>query len=221
AVGLYCFKYVENRKWIKIIISFFFIKAFHNTGIFCVLFWGAYFLSSSKYKLKPVVMILLLFVAYGVFIYFDLIILYTITIGILPKKFLYYLSGDTVDYTTIFIYHLLLSAIIFVVYLFHSRSKEEKDKLLSYSFLSLLGSVLVLTAMVSMWSFRVAFYFLYICNCLFLPRALFLMNKKYKLESTLMLIVTVCLVIVVWYKYTIINNDNETFPYKSEILGIY
>jgi len=221
AIGLYCFKYVESRSWIKVIISFFIIKAFHNTGIFCVLFWGAYFLSSSKYKLKPFVLMILLLVAYGVFIYFDFIILYTIAIGILPKKFLYYLSGDTVDYTTIFIYHFLLSAIMFVVYLFHARSQEEKDKLLSYGFLSLLGSILVLTAMVSMWSYRVAFYFLFICDCIFLPRALYLMNKKHKLETSLMLVISISLVIGVWYKYNISNNDNETYPYKSEILGIY
>lgn len=221
AVGLYCFKYVERRSWIKVIISFFIIKAFHNTGVFCVLFWGAYFLSSSKYRLKPLVLILLLGVAYGIFIYFDFIILYTIAIGILPKKFLYYLSGDTVDYTTIFVYHFLLSAIMFIVYLFHAKSQEEKDRLLSYGFLSLLGSILVLTAMVSMWSYRVAFYFSFICDIIFLPRALYLMNKKHKLESNLMLIITIGLVITVWYKYNISNNDNETYPYKSEILGIY
>ncbi len=219
AVGLYCFKYVEQRKWIKIIISFFIIKSFHNTGVFFVLLWGTYFVSSSKYKLKPVVMILALFIVYGVFIYFDFIILYLVSSGILAKKFLYYLSGEKIDYRLIFVYNLLLCIVIFIMYLYNAKSKE-KNELLSYSFVNFIGSILVLTAFISMWSYRVSFYFLFICNCLFLPRAYFIMRKKYALESMIILVTALSLIITIWYQTIIVNKDNETAPYKSEMLDI-
>lgn len=224
SVGLYCFKYVERRSWIKIIISLIIIKAFHNTGVFYVLFWGAYLLTNSKYKLKPVVLFLLSAITYCVFIYFDYIILYIVSTGILPKKFLFYLSksADIIDYTAMFIGNLILSINLFVIYLFYFRNGDEKDKkeLFSYGFLKLLGSILILTSFVSMWSFRFAFYFLFICDCIFIPRALFYMQKKYRLEYIIILLITLSMITGMWYKFIILGKENETYPYRSEILGI-
>ena len=219
AMGVYFFKYLENKQWIKLIISLIIIKYTHNTGIFYIGFVGAYLLAVGKYKLKPLILLITLFCSVFIFLYFDFIVGFFVLSGILPQKFLYYLSGDEVDYTSLFIFHFVLSLILFLIYIYNYKSKE-KDKLLSYSFLNLLGSILILTSLVSIWSFRVAFYFLFISECLLLPKAFFVMKPKYKLENFVLIFVTIVMIIIVWFKVYIVNNDNDTYPYKSEILGI-
>lgn len=218
AIGVYSFQYLENKKWIKFIIALIFIRLAHNTGIFYLGFAGAYWIAVRNYRSKSLVLILTLLSSIFLFIYFDIIIGFLVVSGILPVKFLYYMSGDTIDYTSQFIYHFLLGVILFVIYFMH-RNSEEKDNLLSYSYVNLLGAILILTAFISVWSFRVAFYFLFICDILFLPRALHWLNKKHKIEYIVMITAVLSLVAVFWYKVYIVNNDNDTYPYKSEVLG--
>ena len=217
AFGMYFFKYVENRNWIKLIIAFVIIKYTHNTGIFYLGLVGAYYISVSKLKLKIPILIITLVCSIFIFMYFDLIIGFLVLTGLLPLKFLFYLSGETVDYTSLFIFHFIISMILLTIYVYNSKS-DKKEELLSYAFLNLLGSILILTSLVSIWSFRVAFYFLFLSECLFLPRAFYIMKEKYKLEYLLMLVVTIFLIVTVWYKVIIVNNDNDTYPYNSEFL---
>lgn len=217
AMGVYFFKYLENKQWIKLIISLIIIKYTHNTGIFYIGFVGAYLLAVGKYKLKPLILLITLFCSVFIFLYFDFIVGFFVLSGILPQKFLYYLSGDEVDYTSLFIFHFIISMILLTIYIYNSKS-DQKEELLSYAFLNLLGSILILTSLVSIWSFRVAFYFLFLSECLFLPRAFYIMKEKYKLEYLLMLVVTIFLIVTVWYKVIIVNNDNDTYPYNSEFL---
>ncbi|WP_333854531.1 EpsG family protein [Epilithonimonas sp.] len=215
-IGLYGFKYLEDRKWIKVILLLILLKYTHNTGIFYIGFAGAYLLSVLKYKAKYITLIITLFCSIFIFIYFDFLIGFLVLSGILPSKFLFYLSGDTIDYTSLFIFHFIISIILMTIYVFKINSLE-KDSLLSFAFINLLGSILILTSLVSVWSFRVAFYFLFISECLFLPRALYLMRNK-RLEYIIMMITIIFLYLFFWNKVYIINNDNDTYPYKSEII---
>ncbi|KFC20003.1 EpsG family protein [Chryseobacterium sp. FH1] len=213
---LYGFKYLEEKKWIKFILLLIVIKYTHNTGIFYFGFIGAYILAVSKYKAKHLVLFTTLTCCVFIFMYFDYIVGLFVVLGILPQKFLYYLSGDTINYVFVFIFHFAISMILLVALIFNIKS-NEKDKLISYMFLNLLGSILILTALVSVWSFRVAFYFLFISECILLPRALFLM-RKHKLEYSILILLVVSMFFTYWFTTIAYYNENETYPYKSEIL---
>ena len=53
-----------------------------------------------------------------------------------------------------------------------------------------------------------------------LPRALFFIKKRLPQKYILILSATVILILIIWYWTIIFNNGNQTYPYKSKILGI-
>ncbi|WP_312195414.1 EpsG family protein [Epilithonimonas vandammei] len=219
AVGIYCFKYVEKRSWIKIIISLLIIRTFHNTGIFYVLFWGTYFISNKKYTVKPVILLGTLAVVYFIFIYFDFIILYAVTTGLLPKKFMYYLSGETLDYFWHFATQFLLFVSMAFMLLTYIK-KEEFNEYVSYTYLKLLGSILILTSFLSEWSFRISYYFLWVIDIVFLPRILYTYRKDSRVLYIVVVVAILSLVLATWIKFIVIDNENETIPYRSSILEL-
>lgn len=221
AISVYCVKYIEQKSWWKILLSLILLKFTHSTAIFYVVFVGIYLLSLLQYKLKPLILITISIGASVFFLFLDYILLFAVASGLLPAKYAAYESGDAIlSIWSLVLYNVLLLLILVFSYVFYRRNKQIKTQLMAYSYSKFYGIIILLTALMSQYAFRLSYYFFMVCDCIFIPRALVLLKKKSKKWYYLSLFVTLFLVVFIWYIYYVRNNSAETYPYKSRILGI-
>ena len=98
--------------------------------------------------------------------------------------------------------------------------KEESNREIIFIFnVKLFNNLLILASAVSMWAFRMAYYF-GVFDILFIPRIIRFVSEKDERKGNFLTVVFVLLISIYWYWSIIHNNENETYPYKSEILGI-
>ena len=69
-------------------------------------------------------------------------------------------------------------------------------------------------------AYRLAVYLLIISIIIFLPRTLAIAKTQCPKIYPMLLMSVVSLTVVVWYYINIYLGQNETYPYKSAILGI-
>lgn len=222
AMCMYSFKYWEKKQWIKAIIWFLIILNTHNTGIFYSIVIITYFLIQIRNnRVKNILLTSFIIINLIVFLAFDFILILVIQLGILPTKFLMYLGSEN---ETIFIKSVFIHYLIFL-FLFISISKENKNtnyrnKLKAFTIYKLLGCLFFATSIISQWSFRISYYINYLTDCNFLPQALKISREKSKKYYQIYLLTCISISIIVWYWCIVVNNGNETIPYKSKILGI-
>lgn len=226
AMCIYSFKYVEQKKWIKAIIWIFIITKTHNTGIFYVVIIGIYFLFqlTSKY-LRAILLIINVVLVLILFSAADLFLVFFVSKGILPDKFLYYLSSNSDSETltkSVLINYIFLFIVMLLTYFKYNNSKvfDTKKDLSFYAYSKFIGVILFVTSLLSQWAFRISFYINYPADILFFPRSLHLLKEKSKLHYLFFLVMSILMIMVIWYWTIVINNGNETYPYKSKILGI-
>lgn len=223
AFCIYSFKFVEQKKWIKLFIWLFIIINTHNTGIFYLLFIAIYLISQMSSKRYKHILFLISYLSIIlIFSAFDLLLLLSVSIGIISEKYLMYLSANNqtdLDLTTTIEY-------LFVLSIFYISSKIFKKGIIQYNEINnyvkykFLGTLLFFAALISQWAFRLSFYLNYPTDCLFLPRTLMIVKSRSKSIYQLLLLITIGFFLLVWYWTTVVTKINEVYPYKSEILGI-
>ena len=223
AFCIYSFKYVEQKKWIKLFIWLLIIINTHNTGIFYLLFIAIYLISyiPSKY-LKNILLFISYFSIILIFSAFDFLLIISVSWGIISDKYLIYLTNNNqtdLDLTTTieYLFIILISYISLQILRKKIIQYNEVNNYIKYEFL---GTLLFCAALISQWAFRLSFYFNYPIDCLFLPRMFMLVKCRSKSLYQLLLLITIGFLLLVWYWTTVITKVNEVYPYKSELLGI-
>lgn len=221
---LYSFKYFERRQWIKAIIWTIIILQSHNTGVFYLLLIGIYFLFQIKNKyIRNILLVINVFAIAVLFSVSDLFLVLLVSNGILPSKFLYYLASesDSDELTkSILINYIYFAGVLFFTYTKYHKRDQPKKELIFYSYSKIIGAVLFMTSLISKWAYRISFYVNYPVDIVFFPRSLQLLKQKSKIHYTIVLTLSLILILITWYWTIILNNGNETYPYKSKILGI-
>lgn len=222
AISVYSFKYLEQHKWWKYILWQVIILSSHNTAFLNLLIIPIYFIPQIKnIKKKRRLIILFLSGIAIMFLSMDWLLSFIVSLGILPNKYLMYSSIDsssvvaktqTVSYI----------GILLLLWFITTKIKEPDahKRLRVYLFGKIASLLLFLTSIVSKHAARVAFYISPLVDCIFFPRALFLLKQrssKWYLQSVCM---SILLLLAVWYWLIIIRGDTETYPYKSTILNI-
>ena len=224
AMCLYSFKYIENRNLTKLIIWTIIIISTHNTGIFFLFFIAFYFTyNMRKSIIRNIFLYSMYLFALLCIISYEYLIVFAVTFNILPEKFLEYIqtSGNTgIPKSSLILYLYILICIIIINYktknISHNISKENKFTRTN----KVIGIIIFLTSIISKWAFRISYYFNYICDCILFPRVLYSVKNKNKSLYNLILFTTICFCIIMWLWIIAYNNENETYPYKSKILGI-
>lgn len=223
AFCIYSFKYVEQKKWIKLFIWLLIIINTHNTGIFYLLFIAIYLISyiPSKY-LKNILLFISYFSIILIFSAFDFLLIISVSWGIISDKYLIYLTNNNqtdLDLTTTieYLFIILISYISLQILRKKIIQYNEVNNYIKYEFL---GTLLFCAALISQWAFRLSFYFNYPIDCLFLPRMFMLVKCRSKSLYQLLLLITIGFLLLVWYWTTVVTKVNEVYPYKSELLGI-
>lgn len=225
AFCIYSYKYLEEKKWLKLAIWCLIIINTHNTGIFYTLFvflnivW--YNIDNSKLK-KSLLFFYSLIIPLSV-LFLNYIILAAVYLGILPFRYAYYITDQ--NYEAIGKSMLFIAAAIFAIFsyirLYYYRYSFLGTKTINYfCFNSFYGMILICSSFITLWASRISFYFNYPVNCLFLPKIIYSIYNKKKSFYYLITILLLSIIIIMWYWNIVLKNENETMPYKSKILGI-
>jgi hypothetical protein len=216
SMTIYAFKYIEAKKWLKIIIWFVVILNTHATGYGFILLFAAHYIFSLKNKRIRVFLATIFFIGIvSIYLLFDRLLLFVISIGLVQNKFLEYISIEGGFTESIFIMYLLFVVLLFVIKLI---TIKQDEKLGYYIYNKIIGILLFNLSIISQWSFRLSFY-INVIDCIIIPRTLHLLSFSKK-KSEILHILTILLLIIVWAWLIIINNEHATYPYTSKILGI-
>ncbi len=221
-IGLYAFKYLENKKWFPLAICFFIMHFCHGSSIIYPALIGIYLFFQTKNKyVQWFVPVGIITIAYLIFQYFDNILLFIIENGFMQDRFRAYLSENSE--ATFFDTSSSLLAIIMIVFFIYVAiiNQDERAELKKFIQFKSVAALFNLTSTISMYALRMSFYFATITDCLFLPKALQMVKEKkskslYYMLSALFVILNT----VVWYMLYVKNGINQTVPYRSRILGI-
>lgn len=223
AFCVYACHYVEQRKWLKLTVILIIILSFHNTGFFFIPVILLFLLMEHLHWKGKIIFLLTCFAALIIaFKYADVLLFVLVSYGMLPEKFLYYQTDEMTGFlsrSNFIVY--VIESLLMVVAIFYQTSKNIKSRLFSYFTLKSIGAYSFTLSTLSMWAFRISYYFNFPADCLFLPSSLntFRRNGKTGVYRWC-LILLMLLLLFNWYFNVVIKNANETYPYESSILGI-
>ncbi len=223
AIGTYAYKFLETREWKKLIFWVIIMFLWHNTTIVFVALIGIDILFKIKNKkINRIIYASIALSIYILFVHFDEILLFIVNRGLIPYRFKAYLSqysDETFFDTTSTLLAFFMLA--FFVYLrFYLKPNENKNELTTFFSYKAIATALNLTSMISKFVFRMSYFFSNITDCIFLPRALFMLKEKSRSRYYIFSTLFVLLCTVFWYFLYVKNGINQVIPYKSSILGI-
>lgn len=220
SIGLYCYKYVERRQWLYVAASIIVMLLFHSTGItylLVIVLYIVYHFKSSKIRFALLgVGALALFMTFS---YYDVILIGIVNSGILSSHYLMYEAKEGVFQTSM----LIIYFVYLIVFLFSYRVIKDNGKKYEigyYAIFHLFATLLSMLSIIMYDANRLAQYLLFISILLFLPRTLFLLKRNNHKYYYQLLSLTIVISVVGWYYVNIYMGSNETYPYKSVILGI-
>jgi hypothetical protein len=224
AMTIYAYKHIEAKNWIKIIIWSVIIINVHSSGIGFILLFVIHYVCHLKNVYTRVFLLsILLAGCISIFIMLDHIVKFMVDIGIIPIKFLVYISkGTPALIESVFIMHILLLLLIYAVKLIlmqhENLSSIKRENLSYYAYNKLIGVLLFNLSVIAEYLYRMSLY-INVVDGIIIPKILRLLPSKTS-SSIILHISIILLLIVIWYWAIIINNGNETYPYTSRILGI-
>lgn len=215
-LALNLYNSLESRKWLSAILWGIGMLMSHSTAVVFFLFLLLYWAIAKDYG-KRLILTFVLMIPF-VLLLLDPIIMLAVDLGIVPEKMLIYLASEAE--TAIFKTAIVYGLVGFGLFLFQYRKLQNEDSKEVSLMIStkLFAIILLVTSVVSVWAFRMTYYFL-IFDVLFIPRVVRLSIMHNRLRGRAVLLTFVSLIIVYWYWSIIHNNENETYPYKSEILS--
>ena len=202
AIFLYSLKFVNEKKWWKYLFSCIMASLFHQSAIILILIYPLnLYLNKGKKKISVIIFLLLTVCFYRDIMYFF------INSGLLAKKYIYYIEGDS----NIIIMELMFMISIFLISLLIKKDKKNDFYYLLYLF----GILTYFIGFYSSYSYRISYYF-YTLIIFLIPdiKKLFLNYKK--------TILFLCLLSIMYYSYIYyeVNGFDETIPYRS-IIQVY
>lgn len=223
AIGTYAYKFLEKHDWKKLIFWTTIMFMWHSTTIvFIALIFIDLLFNIQNKKAKKLVTAGICISMYILYTQFDNILIFTVNQGIIPSRFTAYLKQYS-DETFLDTSSTLFSVIILFFYLYllvYLKNKQNKPELKKFFIYKSIATFLNLTSLISKFLFRMSYFFSNITDCIFLPRALFMLKQKSKSRYYIFSLSFVFLSIALWYFLYVKNGINQTVPYKSSILGI-
>ena len=220
SIGLYCYKYVERRQWLYVAASIIVMLLFHSTGITYLLVIALYIVYHSRSsKIRFALFGVGALALFMTFSYYDVILIGIVNSGILSSHYLMYEAKEGVFQTSMLIIYL----VFFIVFLFSYRVIKDNEKKYEIGYYAIFHFFATLLSMLSIIMYdanRLAQYLLFISILLFLPRTLFLLKRNKHKYYFQLLSLTIVISVVGWYYVNIYMGSNETYPYKSVILGV-
>ena len=220
---IYAFRYVEKKQWMKLAVVVVVILSFHNTGFSFIPAILLYLLMERLHWKGKIIFSLISFVILSIaFKYIDILLLAFVNYGLLPEKFLRYQVDEMTGFLSRsnFIIYIIESALILMA-MMYQKTTNMRSRLFSYFTLKSIGVYSFTLSTLSMWAFRISYYFNFPADCLFLPSALNSLRRNGKINTyRLWVAILLLLLLFNWCFNIVIKNANETYPYKSSILGI-
>lgn len=219
ALALNVYLYLEHRRWIMALVFGVLMFLSHTTSIVFILFLLLYVAINRGVGFKIVIGLFL--VVPLVFLMLEDIVLLAISLNLVPTRFINYILEEeetTVMKTAVAYGWLVLGAMLWGGYTLLKKENYFREVYLILN-VKLFSNLLILASIVSLWTFRMAYYF-GIFDILFIPRIIHLVSEEDEEKGKMLTYFYVILIIFYWYWSIIYNNENETYPYKSEILGI-
>lgn len=219
ALAINVFLYLERKQWIAAIVFLIIMLFSHTTSLVFFLFLLLY-VAVVRRAAKKVVTFLILIIPVSL-ILLDYIILLAISLNVVPKKFMIYMmeEEETAVMKTAVLFGWLVLGAMFLYGRFLLKKDETSRETVFIFNVKLFSNLLTLASTVSLWAFRMAYYFS-VFDILFIPRFIRLVSEEDENKGKLLNTFFVVLIIFYWYWSIIHNNENETYPYKSVLLGI-
>lgn len=222
SIAFWGIKFAINRNYMKYLITTIIAILFHNTAIISFFI----FIMISFIKEKDSLMrkaIIIIFVSTATVLYGEILNIF-INLGILGEKYSrYFTSGFALSLNPIII-RMPFLIIIFIWYKAYSNAERNKIKKWELStesdivIMLLIIDPLISAARGTMTTlYRVAYMF-GIYRTIAYSRIYCVMrrNNRYIILLILLLYLT-----LLWIYQNVFQGNNEIYPYKSEILGIY
>lgn len=227
ATGLYSFKFLEQRNWVKLSIWCIMTLIAHNTGIFFLTFIGFYWLYFQiDTPIERRIFLCVTFICIILlFWYLQQIILLFVSWGVIPAKFLFYMSNENTGQGGRSA--LVLNAILFLIlwyikmFIYKKNYNTQQRELVNFACSAKLISLLLLAlTFVSFWCYRAAYYFSFITDLILFPIAIQLIKLRNKSIHRLLWIFIQLFIIFMWYWLIVYKGENEIIPYKSTLLNL-
>ena len=213
AIILYASKYIFEKDLRKYVFFCIIASGFHSTSIFFTLLYFIvnYIIKGKAKTIKKVFLVLttLLFV-----LQYQNILLFIINeMGILDRRYLFYVIDYTNKGTNILLIELLfIGFLIITTFIFRKNIQNEKIKI--YSLFIVLSFIIYLIGIYASYAFRLSYY-LY-AFCIFVIQYL---TEIYKQKNDRIIVTIIACTILCFYSYLYydVYKFDQTVPYKSII----
>lgn len=213
------FSYLLNRNWKVYVLLQFLAFFMHSSSVIALPLLGIYYFSSypnkKKRNLITIIFLLCLLLSIGsIFTLLPLLANWGIISVTYADRY-----GAYSEFSSVNIFgpaFIAKTTIIYLLIYYNKKRNAINDKIayLSYTIHSI-AFILKLTAFFVIYLSRISLYYDYIDIYLL---AIILTNNK----APRIYVYGLCICIVyLWFTSYIIGNSAETYPYESEILGIY
>lgn len=218
SLSLYSYKYFEKAKWVKLFICVVLVFFCHGSGLFYTLVLFCIWLQ-RHFKMSSIKTNLLFLIIPFSFAFFDTILQTLVGIGVMPVKYqeLYSTSASSGG---LMMTHIVIAASLYLLLLFgfllDNNGKSQTIKVAVNN--QFLYTSFLLSMIVSLWAFRISYYFSYF-NIILVPMAINDAMKKGIKNVDLVKFGVIFLILLEWFLTIIVANENSTYPYKSIIIN--
>ena len=219
ALALNVYLYLERKQWITSAVFLVLMLLSHTTSVVFLLFLLLYVAVQKRAGMK--ILIGLVLVVPITLMMLDDLILLAISWNIVSTRFIVYMADEeetAVMKTAILFGWIILGAMLWGGYSLLKNKEVSRETVFVFN-VKLFSNLLILASTVSLWAFRMAYYF-GVFDILFIPRVIRLISEEDEKKGRFLTVLFVGLIVFYWYWSIIHNNENETYPYKSELLGI-
>lgn len=217
ALALFSYKYFEERSW-KVLLPLLLLCIWcHNSAIFYVVVLFFVWLQQEEKISSNKLLYLILLIPFS-FLLLDPVLNFLVDVGIFPAKYEQLYSTEE-SHGGFMAANTLLSLILFGILKIGKSSSDNESNIENGICVNnqMLYVAFLLSMLVSIWAFRISYYFYYM-NILFIPIYLEnLKNTNAPNHKTIKYLVF-GMIAFIWLWTIVIRQENATYPYESEIL---
>lgn len=216
SIVIYSYKYLEKDDLKKYFIGVIIASFFHPTAIFAATLYLIKLLLKSKSKnvLIPIISMVMLALILG---YGKILSFLINNLGIVSDRYIIYLPSRAFIFN--FVETILLSSFVILALLFSKKMNKINSNNTLYLLIGFFGIILTQLSGVADYADRIAFYYTGIFPIMLstVPRYV----GKNKIDKNVLTYIIIFLFFLFWYWKFIKMGSCETYPYTSNILGIF
>lgn len=210
---IFSYNYVQKRELKKFLITIFIAINFHITAL---VFIPVYFIYNYENKKLGVLLKFVILASLIMFLFFfSQILVIAMDIGILPDKYMSYLTRFNQDVIDVQIKAFLLKLFFtFVAFFILNKDKENKKNAKCMNFLLCLDCILFLIGSKISYAERISYYFTFLVYGYVFARGQVIFNKQ------VFRIFNFGCALLYWFVMFGMLNHSEIIPYTSILLNI-